>query len=765
MLLNQRKIDFLYLLLAVCFLFIGCSQNSSESVKELSLGEEYVYNNRYWSLDLIEGEHLIDVEIGADGLYYVTNSSDYTERTLYRIPHTAFSDEAMALKSITSGAEVIPLLETEMGTVTDLFTNGNGELYYIYSKYMTEEAPSSIYVRKIGADGTILSERDLTEAHKEMKLALQNSEDKIPVTHIALDGEENIYFGGLIENGYIEILDKSGALTSSISLGATPPRSICTGSDGIVYAVTHEMEENKILTVESKSKKLSEKFSISDTTGIGILGAGLDGNILYGNHAYLYSLNPLTLECEPLFLWADNSISGKSVKQIYAMEDERLLTIVRDSEVKSRHSIVYLNKMEKEDLPEVQIVTIEAYDYISDNLRNAVNLFNSSNLNYRVEYKIYGQDDDSRLRTEIISGDGPDLISRQSVEPELFIQKGLLEDLSPYLERSSLLSREDLTESILRLNTVYDKLICIPPAFQVSVLAGKRSLLGDSLDWNIEEFMAFVKEHEGAEIFEGGTLDSSKEMIVLMNMRSQPEKYVDWDTHTAHFDSPEFLELLRFATDYEVKYQNKDKTTEDKIMDNQVLLNDRGINSVETYLINREKFQGDIHYIGYPSETEGPNYGISNSMAYVINSQSEVKEGAWAFLEYLVLLQQGSYGLRFDFPTLKSVLEDKFEEATIPKIMLDMEYNEVEKPLFSQGSDITKEGGGIMYEVYAVKEEELEPLRYIIDNARYLDESLSGVIYGIISEEISALFAGGKTAEDTAQTIQNRVQLYLNEHK
>ncbi len=765
MLLNHRKIYFIYLLFTVCFLFIGCSQNSSKPVKELSLGEEYVYNNRYWSLDLNEGEVLIDVEIGADGLYYVTNSSDYTERTLYRIPHTAFSDEAMALKSITSVAEVIPLLETEMGTVTDLFTNGNGELYYIYSKYMTEEAPSQIYVRKIGMDGTILSEMDITEAHKEMKLALLNSEDKSPITHIALDGEENIYFGSLVENGYIEILDKSGALTNSISLGVTPPRSICTGSDGIVYAVTHEREENKILTVDSKGKKLSEKFSISDTTGIGILGAGLDGNILYGNHAYLYSLNPLTLECEPLFLWAENSISGKSVKQIYAMEDEKLLTIVRDSEVKSRHSIVYLNKMPKEDLPEVQIVTIEAYDYISDDLRNAVNLFNSSNLNYRVEYKIYGQDDDNRLRTEIISGDGPDLINRQSVEPKLFIQKGLLEDLSPYLERSSLLSREDLTESVLRLNTFNDKLLCIPPAFTVSVLAGKRSSLGDSLDWNIEEFMTFVMEHEGAEIFEGASLDSSKEMIILMNMRSQPEKFVDWDTHTANFDSPEFLELLRFAADYEVKYQNVDKTIEGKIMDNQVLLFDRGINSVETFLINREKFQGDIHYIGYPSENEGPNYGISNRMAYVINSQSEVKEGAWAFLEYLVLLQQGTFALKYDFPTLKSVLDDKFEEATIPKIILDMENNEVEKPLFSQGSDITKEGGGIMYEVYAVEKEELEPLRYIIDNARYLDESLSGIIYGIISEEISALFVGGKSAEDTAQTIQNRVQLYLNEQK
>ena len=756
MLLNKRKIHFLYLLLTVCFLFIGCNQSTSQPVKELSLGEEYVYRNKYWSLDLNDGEVLRDVVIGADGLYYATNSSDYTKQTLYRIPHTAFFDEAMVSRSITSVAEVIPLLETEMGSMNDLFTS-NGELYYIYITYMTEEAPSQVFVRKIGEDGTILSELDITEAHEKMKLALYFSEDadRDPVSHITLDGADNIYFGSLIENGSVEIIDNSGALTSSISLGAIPPATLCTGSDGIVYAVRHELDENKILTVDGEGKKLLEKFSIPDTTGIGILGAGLDGNIFYGNHVYLYSLNPLTLECEPLFLWADNSISGKNVKQIYAMEDESLLTIIKDSEVKSRHSIAYLNKIAKEDLPEVQTVTIQGID--SEELKSAVNLFNSTNLNYRVELK--GYEDEDRLRAEIISGDGPDLIRRSSVDPEVFIQKGLLEDLSPYLEKSSLLSREDLTESILRVNTIHDQLICIPPAFQLNVLAGKRSLLGDSLDWNIEEFMTFVMEHNGAEIFEGGTLDSSKEMLVLMNMRSHPEKYVDWDTYTAHFDSPEFLEILRFAAAYEVKYKNYDKIFVDKYMDEELLLCDRAIDTVEYYLLNREWFQGDIHYIGYPSETEGPNYGISNVEEYVMNSQSEVKEGAWAFLEYMILLQQGNHAFKFYFPTLKSALDDRFEEATIPKIDIDIYGNETEEPLWGRGY------GDVMYHVYAVKEEELEPLRYMIDHARYLDVQLTGVIDVIIGEEISALFVGDKSAEDTAQTIQNRVQLYLNEQK
>ena len=35
----------------------------------------------------------------------------------------------------------------------------------------------------------------------------------------------------------------------------------------------------------------------------------------------------------------------------------------------------------------------------------------------------------------------------------------------------------------------------------------------------------------------------------------------------------------------------------------------------------------------------------------------------------------------------------------------------------------------------------------------------------ILEEELDAFFAGGKSAEDVAKVIDNRVQLYLNERK
>ena len=132
------------------------------------------------------------------------------------------------------------------------------------------------------------------------------------------------------------------------------------------------------------------------------------------------------------------------------------------------------------------------------------------------------------------------------------------------------------------------------------------------------------------------------------------------------------------------------------------------------------------------------------------------------FRSHMILLQQGSYGFNFNFnfSTLKSAQEKKFKAATIPNIFLDNALNEVEHPLFRKGA-----GDNIEYEIYAVKEEELEPLRYIIEKARYLIEYSTGEIDRIVGEEITALFAGSKSAEDTALTIQNRVQLYLNEFK
>lgn len=75
------------------------------------------------------------------------------------------------------------------------------------------------------------------------------------------------------------------------------------------------------------------------------------------------------------------------------------------------------------------------------------------------------------------------------------------------------------------------------------------------------------------------------------------------------------------------------------------------------------------------------------------------------------------------------------------------------------------QGEGDVPDFYANTAEDVEKLREIIALAdRRCLPDLSAV-GRIIKEEISGYNAGVMTAEQTAEKIQNRVQLYLDEHR
>lgn len=71
---------------------------------------------------------------------------------------------------------------------------------------------------------------------------------------------------------------------------------------------------------------------------------------------------------------------------------------------------------------------------------------------------------------------------------------------------------------------------------------------------------------------------------------------------------------------------------------------------------------------------------------------------------------------------------------------------------------------GQIQEEYAVfTEEDKAVLRHIIDNSYLVNSVYVRPIQEVFIEEPSAYFAGDKTAEDTARTIQQRLEIYLGE--
>ena len=58
---------------------------------------------------------------------------------------------------------------------------------------------------------------------------------------------------------------------------------------------------------------------------------------------------------------------------------------------------------------------------------------------------------------------------------------------------------------------------------------------------------------------------------------------------------------------------------------------------------------------------------------------------------------------------------------------------------------------------------ELDYLRSLIENTTVIARTDSGLV-DIVKEDLSAVFAGSKSAEDAARQIASRVGIYVSEH-
>ena len=117
------------------------------------------------------------------------------------------------------------------------------------------------------------------------------------------------------------------------------------------------------------------------------------------------------------------------------------------------------------------------------------------------------------------------------------------------------------------------------------------------------------------------------------------------------------------------------------------------------------------------------------------------------------------------FPSRKDLIEKVFEEAMTPEyqrgekgeIVKDENGEPIEMPKTTWGYDNWET------EIFAASQEEIDEIRFLIDNAR-LAVNNSEEIFSMISEEADAYFAGQKSPQDVAKIIQSRVELYVKEN-
>lgn len=397
------------------------------------------------------------------------------------------------------------------------------------------------------------------------------------------------------------------------------------------------------------------------------------------------------------------------------------------------------------------IVTLSVY-FKTDDIATAVAAFNKTNPDYYVELLTADSSTSAgdywdRERIEIMAGKGPDIFTKNAnTDFMAYVEKGVIEDLAPYIERD--IAQEDYLESSLYAYAHEGKVYAIEPNFSISLLAGSKKILGDSTGWNLEEMLQIMKEHP---------------QILAFESYSSPGSFLrDYLT----FGSVDYTDYaaIRACIEFDKAYSKELPVDIPAIPGESVLVTNEDLRSIIGWADCEALYGQELIPIGYVNEQkEGI---LHSSIAWSINSASKQKEGAWAFLKFLLseeYQRESHSGYRFS--PLKAIFEEQLEFYSKPITNtfyveeLDQTFTTTQNHTLSRASDITN---GII-EIECMTEQQLQTVVNMIDSAKVNCFTWNQTAIQIITEEAQVYFNDKRSLDDVMVNIQNRMDLYMSE--
>ena len=373
--------------------------------------------------------------------------------------------------------------------------------------------------------------------------------------------------------------------------------------------------------------------------------------------------------------------------------------------------------------------------------------FNRSNSDYQVEILDFSSLLDSgsymdlftTWNTAIAAGDTPDMVDFSNLPWHSFADRGMLLDLN------TILPQEDILPWLWKSVSYHGANYTFPGCFTVETLVGKQLKLGDRQHWTVQEFLALADSSD-ISMFSG----MSRELFLFYMEQYLLDAFLDEETKTCSFDSEEFRSLLDYAAtlaepeELGVEVENSMLLIRrDLALAAPVILSSVGqMHSAESYTVGEP-----LAWIGWP----GPNgTKVRPDAEIAVFKNTDHTDGAAAFLQFLLSDTSQTVLGRFAFPMTASAFESEIAAA--------MEARNTNDP--DLATEFTVDG--TVYPVVPLSEE---------DAARYetFFENISAQIYypwqaaNILEAECGALWAGERTAAETAAQIQSRMELYLAE--
>ena len=697
--------------------------------------------------------------------------------------YVTFEGKATRLEAY-SGVEVPENTEGRLdyfgtGSLSKLIVNDDGTLTALESLYISWfDGPESerfsdnqgeytkseqhYYIRHLDKDGKELSTAELDYEEKDTYLDLYNAQFDDDGNLVCTS--ETKLIGFKPDGTQAFLIENSDYLDSLVRL-----------KDGrLAVSVWGGMgEELHIIDVEKG--ELGEAIMLPRNAYSFLTGGG-DYDLYYKDGMNLFGFKLGDEEGTKILNWINVDVNGNMLNGIYMDEESNIYGVLTEfSTEKANTEIVKLSLVPESSLPVKKTLTL-AVMYLDYQVQQKIIDFNRHSDTTRIEVKDYSEyntEEDytaglTKLTTEIMAGNLPDLLNMDGLPYDQLANKGLLEDLYPYLDEDKDLNRDDFFPTVLSALEVNGGLYQVAPSFQILTLIGGSSVVGNKPGWTYDEFNAALASMPAGctPLDQYTTRDDILQRLVTLEM----ENLVDWSTGKCSFDGEEYVNILEFANRFQAEFDwenyewTTDESTEKRIAEGRQMLMAANIYSIEDMMYNDLYFGGDATYIGYPT-SNGVGNMMSLTSGFSMSAKCSDKEAAWAFLRTVLSeeYQSNIWGL----PINKHAFDKKLEEAMTPTYEKDAEGN---IKLDENGEKIQVSRGGIgmadgsVHELYAMTQEQADKLIEVINTTTRVVNTNSNLLQ-IAVEEAQPFFAGQKTAEEVARLTQSKVNLYVNEQR
>ena len=372
-------------------------------------------------------------------------------------------------------------------------------------------------------------------------------------------------------------------------------------------------------------------------------------------------------------------------------------------------------------------------------LQEAIADFNSKNDRITITIHDYYEeninDGISRLYDDILTGKGPDIISFSTDETdvEALREKGAIENLIPYLEKSDVIGEEDIVDSAYQVLTADGGLYMLPTNFVLYTLITKEKWCSNKENFTFEEALRSVRECE-------------EDPMISRDLFLQEGAICG-----GYFGETEDNRLEQYIKIAEQLPQQAMFQTNDLLMrEGKIPFNLECIGDMQQYLYKKSVWGEDAVYTGFPgAEGKGRIFIFDNCFA--INSQSTHKEEAWKFVEsYFTEEGQKTIAPNWNFSILQDVLDQQLSDSRKQEYYQTSDGKREKLPI------LTYEIGGTYENVYAAQDEDIQDVREMINNTKVMQRSDLPFI-GITQEEVLYYFNGEKSIEETVAAIRNKI--------